>query len=230
MITKKRVITIVAILTLICVQYPLHSIINRERIKEGFIDRILYKPADVITMTVLAGFKGIAADILWVRIDDYSHAGQMYKLLPIFEMVTFLQPHFVLAWSLGGWQMAFNLYHEADTEKEKKRWLQAGINFLLKGIKYNPQDYHLYYDLGWTYWMKTKDYKKCIELFKVAVMWEHPQWVEHMLAHAYEKDGQLENAYKVWKNIQDKGSVPGLESVVDKFVKKLARILHEQRK
>ena len=210
------------IVVFLVIQYPLHSFIINKRQEEGFIDRFVYKPADIINMTVLAGFKGIAADILWVRIDDYTHAGQMYKLLPIFELVTYLQPHFILAWSLGGWHMSFNLYHEAKTEKDKERWLNAGIEFTKRGIAYNSEEYRLYFDVGWTYWMKTKNYKKCIEFFKQASEVDHPQWVEHMLAHSYEKDGQFEKSYEIWKGIQERGSTPGLLTVVNRFVKKLA--------
>lgn len=221
----KRITLIIVIIGFFCLQYPLHKLLISKRREEGFIDRILYKPADIINITVLAGFKGIAANILWGRIDEYSSRGQMYKMLPIFEMVTYLQPHFVLAWSIGGWHMAFNIYHEAKTEKEKQRWLNAGLNYLKRGISYNPQDYTLYFDVGWTHWMKSKNYKECIKYFKMASMVDHPQWVEHMLAHSYAKDGQLEKAYEVWKNIKERGSEPGLRKVVDKFVGRLGKKL-----
>ncbi|MFC1668592.1 tetratricopeptide repeat protein [Chlamydiota bacterium] len=229
--SRIRIITMVFIL-LFClgIQFPLHTRILSQRKKEGFIDRMVYKPADIINMTVLSGFKGIAADLLWIRIDDYSHAGQMYKILPLFEMVTYLQPHFILAWSVGGWHMSFNLYHHAHTKEDKNRWLQAGIAFLKRGIKYNHDNYRLYFDVAWIYFMKTDEYNKCIEYFALASEQNHPQWVEHMLAHSYEKNGQLKDALAVWQRIDQRGSDPGLQTVVDRFITKLSHEIEQNQK
>ncbi|MDP8217878.1 MAG: hypothetical protein P9M03_04035 [Candidatus Theseobacter exili] len=200
--------------------------LNRMAPDEGITRRIIYRPADVVSNVLVAGFRGIAADILWLQIDELFHSGQHYKILPIFETITFLQPHFVLAWTTGGWHMAFNLYHEAITPEEKDKWLRSGIAYLLKGARNNPDRFDLFFDIGWTYFMKTDEYDKCIYYFSQAAQKEHPQWVEHMLAHSLEKAGRHKEAYDVWKNIQERGSSSSaLARVVDRFVNRLGKII-----
>ena len=205
--------------------------IDSLRVEEGLSTRLFFRTADVLNGLMAGGFRGIAADFLWIRIDDYSHRGQWYKLLPIFKLVTYLQPKFIMAWSVGGWHMAFNLYHYSRTEMEKKHWLDEGLRFLKEGIANNSERYDLYFEMGWTYYFKAKDYLRAINYLKRAVRLPCPQFVEHVLAHSYEKSGQLEEALKVWDQIKDRPNRTfALDSVVLRQSSRLHSILDEAAK
>jgi len=191
------------------------------RFKEGLESRYLSQTSQVLNSLLAGGFRGLATDLLWIRADEYSHRGQWYKLLPIFKMVTFLQPNFVTAWSVGGWHIAFNLYFHGRTEEEKKKWLNEALRFLKEGIQSNPNRYELYFELGWTYFHKLKDYRNTIRYLKRAIRFPHPQFVEHLLAHAYENNGQFKEALKIWKNLQTISSrEKDLEPIVNRAVKR----------
>ena len=123
--------------------------------------------------------------------------------------------------------MAFNLYHAAEPA-EKDRWLNAGIEYLTRGARMNPETFELFFDIGWTHFMKTKDYGECIRYFREAARREHPQWVDHMLAHSYERAGRIRDAYRVWLKLKRNGSShPSFERVVDRFLEKLSKRLRE---
>jgi len=113
--------------------------------------------------------------------------------------------------------MAYNIYVLMKTEEEKNQWLQNGLNFLKEGIKYNPNRYDLYFELGWTYYHKAKDYENAIKYFEGAIKFPHPDYVDGCLAHAYAKDGQIKKAIKQWEYIRDRS--PGFNNVA-------VRILH----
>ena len=126
----KKPVFVLFLSLLLTIQVLLQIKIGEKRTEEALSSRFIFQPAEVLNGIIVGGFKGLAADLLWLRIDEYSHSGQWYKLLPIFKIVTFLQPKFIMAWSVGGWHMSFNMYHYAKSKKEKDEWLKEGIKFL----------------------------------------------------------------------------------------------------
>jgi tetratricopeptide (TPR) repeat protein len=154
----------------------------------------------MVSSVILGGFRGVAADILWLRTDMYFHMGQWYKVLPLYRTITFLQPHFIQAWSVAGWHMAYNIYHEARDE-DKLKWLEAGLDFLKEGIINNPGRYELYFETGWTYFHKAQNYDEAIKYFRRAIRFPHPDYVDRMIAHAFLKKGDSQGAYEEWKRI-----------------------------
>lgn len=164
---------------------------------------LLLLPGQMAGSLVLVGFKGIAADLLWLNVENYWHSGQHYKLLPILESIVWLQPKHILVWSVGGWIMSYNCAAQAKDPKEKKYWYNQGVKFLKKGILYNPDNYDLYFELGWTYYYKGKDYANAVRYFQKAVKYPHPEYVDDVLAHAYEKNGQINKAIQQWEYVKE---------------------------
>lgn len=222
----KKYYLYLAISLMLTAQVWIQGEIDVLRSQEGLNSRMIFKPAEMLNSLVAGGFRGLAADLLWLRVDAYSHSGQWYKLLPLFNMVTFLQPKFITAWSVGGWHMAFNLYAYSRTEAERDKWLSAGLRFLKKGILHNPDRYELYFELGWTYFQKTRDYPNAIRYLRRAVTHKHPQFVDHLLAHAHEKNGQPQEALRIWKELQLRPDRElSSERVVNKHVRRLEKIV-----
>lgn len=204
------------IILLIGISY-LQKSIDRQKKLEDLEANLLLMPGEIAGNFILAGFRGIGADLLWLQVHQCWHSGQHYRMLPLFHSITFLQPQFITPWTVGGWYMAYNIYVLMKTEEEKNQWLQNGLNFLKEGIKYNPNRYDLYFELGWTYYHKAKDYENAIKYFEGAIKFPHPDYVDGCLAHAYAKDGQIKKAIKQWEYIRDRS--PGFNNVA-------VRILH----
>lgn len=151
----------------------------------------------------------------------YFHMGQWYKVLPIYRTITFLQPHFIKAWSVAGWHMAYNIYHEAR-EEDKPKWLEAGLDFLKEGIINNPDRYELYFETGWTYFHKAQNHDEAIKYFRRAIRFQHPDYIDRMIAHAFFKKGDIKGAYEEWKRIvklypEDRLSREWLKKVEDRL-------------
>src|SRR3990167_9629063 len=90
--------------------YSLQSDIDLMRTREGLWQNLVLVPGEIINEFVLSGFSGLAADMLWIEADEYWHKGEWQRAFPLYRTVTWLQPNFMDAWSIGGWHLAYNMY------------------------------------------------------------------------------------------------------------------------
>lgn len=179
--------------------YSLQSDIDLIRTREGLWQNLVLMPGEIINEFVLSGFSGLAADMLWIEADEYWHKGEWQRAFPLYRTVTWLQPNFIDAWSIGGWHLAYNMYAYTKDPEMKKYFLEAGINFLKEGILANPNKYQLYFELGWTYFHKAEDYDSAIRYFRRAVKFEHPHYIDRLIAHAYRKKGDIAAEFREWQ-------------------------------
>src|SRR5690606_233158 len=54
------------------------------------------------------GFRKMAANLLWLQVDKYWHAGMLYRMVPLMHATVALDPQFVDAFLLGAWHLAYN--------------------------------------------------------------------------------------------------------------------------
>ena len=204
---RYRSASIAAIILLFLLLSPLQNQIDLQRKEMGFEQRMLLMPGQVAGNLALGGFKGLAADLLWLQVEDLFHSGQSFKMLPLFKSVTFLQPKFITPWAVGGWHLAYNIsVMVKDKPKEEAAWIQAGVDFLKEGITYNPERYDLYFELGWTFFHKVKNYAEAAKYLELACKFPGPDYLPNVLAHAYEKNGQVDRAIKIWEEIIRSGN------------------------
>jgi tetratricopeptide (TPR) repeat protein len=292
--------------------------ISYRRTLENLESRLLLMPGQMAGSLVLSGFKGIAADLLWLNIEDFWHKGQHYKMLPLFDAVSWLQPEYVTVWAVGGWHMAYNIFANVEsgvrelekqldsltgklTETEKKKmlpviriaeeakairenlkayytkgltekeqpemlakltgyekkleeygegnkeiveivkklveiphqqilWYDRGISFLKKGVSYNPEKYDLYFELGWTYYHKGQDYPNAVKYLEKAVQFPHPAYVDDVLAHAYELNGQVDKALAQWEKQLKAGNFTSIAERAIRCLKKEGAFNPKRRK
>ena len=166
------------------------------------------------------GFRKLAANFIWLQVDKFWHLGQMHRMVPLMRTCVTLDPSFVDAYLLGAWHLAYNLTAKLpDTpegakefhEKYKKRlgykeeWYYIGADFLKDGIRKNPRDYRLYFDLGYSiYENKLEDHPNAIRYLDEARRHRHDRWVPRMLYLAYMRNGQYEDAIEGWKDYIEK--------------------------
>jgi len=152
--------------------------------------------------SLIFGFRSAVADLLWLKVDDYWHQGRMEMMLPMMYTVVRLDPHFIDAWAVGAWHLAYNAGVTVDTLEEKREFVNKGIAFLQDGIKRNPHHYQLYYELGFPmYFVKLEDYQNAAHYLEQSRRYRPPanRWIDRMLLHAYERGGELEKALEGWK-------------------------------
>jgi len=189
------------------------------------------------------GFRKLAANLLWIQVDREWRVGQMYRLVPLLRSVVLLDPQFVRAYLIGGWHIGYNVAagfpktppsqlqwserYEACVGPREALYYEAA-EFLKDGIRNNPRNYELYFDLGFSiYSEKIEDYDKAILYLSEAVKQPHEKWVPRMLNLAYEKNGQYEEALQGWLDYKDK-YVEGFDTADRFIVRNQALIAREE--
>lgn len=103
----------------------------------------------------LGGFKGLAADLLWLRAIQMRDEGRHDEIALLCKLILELQPRFASAWSFHAWNMAYNIAFETNSPRERWRWIRAGLDLLEKeGVPRNPHSYALYWELGYMYFFR----------------------------------------------------------------------------
>jgi len=155
------------------------------------------------------GLREMAAGLLWVRADEFFHSGNYKAVMPLIRLVTWLDPRQIDVYATGAWHLDYN-FTDSD-ERSDRRYIPSAIALLREGIRNNPDNYDLYFELAWThYHQKIKDEQKAVEWAEKAVKLPaidpntgkkipHPAFLERMLAHLYEKAGRLDDADRQWR-------------------------------
>ncbi|MBU1694477.1 MAG: hypothetical protein KKC51_11005, partial [Verrucomicrobia bacterium] len=109
-------------------------------------------PLMAFTTVALGGFRGILADLLWIRAAALQEKGQYFELVQLSTWITRLEPRFTEAWAYHAWNLAYNISVLFSEPEDRWRWVRSGISLLRdEGLRYNPGQAHLYRELGWLF-------------------------------------------------------------------------------
>lgn len=109
-------------------------------------------PLVAFTTVALGGFRGILADILWVRASDLQEKGKYFELVQLADWITKLEPRYAQVWSYHGWNMAYNVSVLFNAPEDRWRWVRHGIELLRdEGLSYNPGDPDVMWQIGWIF-------------------------------------------------------------------------------
>jgi hypothetical protein len=107
-------------------------------------------PILAFTTVALGGFRGLIANVLWIRANDLQSDGKYFEMVQLADWITKLEPTFVQVWTVQAWNMAYNISVKFPNHQDRWRWVQRGIELLRdEGLRYNPKEALLYRELGW---------------------------------------------------------------------------------
>jgi len=172
---------------------------NIDRIRpQASIDDVLYLSSPKMVKRASLGFDGLMACIYWTRTVQYFghrhfNREQTYnQLAPLLEITTALDPQLLPPYQFGASFLAPNPPNGAG---EPARAIQL-MEF---GIANNPDNWQLYYNLGFVYYTELKDYKKAAEIFSRGseVPGAHP-FMKVLAAQMAEHAGDFTTARLLW--------------------------------
>jgi hypothetical protein len=108
----------------------------------------------MMKLFLLGGFRGIVADLLWLRAEENKKDHDWDRLSATVDLITKLQPHFLAIWTFQGWNLAYNVSVEWDAPEDKYQWIKKGIQFVQDGVKKNRRSPDLVWDTAWFYYHK----------------------------------------------------------------------------
>ncbi len=172
------------------------------------LDETLYISSPKVLKRASLGYEGLLADIYWTRAVQYfgaryHHPSASYALLaPLLEITTQLDPHLTVAYEFG---TSFLAPAPPNGAGEPER----AVQLMQFGIQNNPDDWKLYYDLGFVYYIDLQDYKNAADTFARGskVPHAHP-FMRLMAAQMAEHAADFNTARMLWsatyENTQDK--------------------------
>lgn len=149
---KKILLLLLAVVLLICSTLMQRSL-NRDRETLG-LTRVAplenAPPLLAFTTVALGGFRGIIANLLWIRANDLQDEDKFFEMAQLADWITKLEPHFAAVWVYQAWNMSYNISVKFKDYSDRWRWVQRGINLLRdEGLKYNPNETLIYRELAW---------------------------------------------------------------------------------
>ena len=160
-----RITIAASLLLIVCMAASILILRRLEKIRTGAtLEEVLYITSPKVLKGMSLGYDGLLADIYWTRAVQYFgnrhvERASHYKLLaPLLEITTTLDPRLVVAYQFGANFLAPEPPNGAGMPDK-------AIQLIDFGIQNNPDDWHLYYELGFIYYMEKKDYASAAEAF-----------------------------------------------------------------
>jgi hypothetical protein len=166
--------------------------------KGSTVQEVLYISSPTILKRISLGYGGLLADVYWTRAVQYfgskHHDGaQHYELLaPLLEITTRLDPQLLVAYEYGANFLAPQPPNGAGMPR-------SAIELAEYGIRNNPNEWKLYYQLGFIYYTELQDYAAAADAFARGsrVPNAHP-WLKLMAAQMAEHAGDIQTARLLW--------------------------------
>ncbi|HTR64752.1 MAG TPA: hypothetical protein VMH85_03190 [Terriglobales bacterium] len=209
-----RRITLTASLLLVFFMAASILIVHRiEVLRSGAaLEEVLYISSPRLLKRLGLGYDGLLADIYWTRTVQYfgtkHRAGATsYKLLaPLLEITTALDPQLIVAYEFGGNFLAPRPPYGAGMP-------QKAIALVERGIQNNPDEWRLYYQLGFIRYMDLNDYAGAARAFLDGsrVPHAHP-WLKVLAAQMAQHAGEWETARMLWSTTYSTANDPAIRA------------------
>ena len=109
-------------------------------------------PAVTFVTVTLGGFRGMIADLLWLRASRLQEERRYVELVQLSGRITKLEPHMPEVWSFHAWNMAYNISVMMARPEDRWRWVLNGIELLRdEGVPLNPRSAMIHRELGWIF-------------------------------------------------------------------------------
>ncbi|HEX6466352.1 MAG TPA: hypothetical protein VFZ99_03540 [Terriglobales bacterium] len=170
---------------------------------DNAFDDALYVSSPQVLQKLSLGYSGLLADIYWTRVVQYfgtKHAANSreYKsLAPLLDIATTLDPSLTGAYEFGSIFLAQRPPEGAGDP-------DAAIALVERGIRNNPDNWRLYYTLGYFEYLEKKDYAAAAKAFEEGSQKPGAQiWMKVMAALMMGDAGSIQTARYMWSRIYE---------------------------
>jgi tetratricopeptide (TPR) repeat protein len=200
MTASRRVTTVASVLLLLSLASSVLLLRRLDQVRaSATLEDVLYFTSPKLVKRLSLGYNGLLADIYWTRAVQYfggrhaTGAADYNLLAPLLEITTALDPKLIVAYEFGA-----NFLGPKPPEGAGQP--DKAIALLEGGIRTNPDNWKLYYDLGFFYYMDLKDYARAAEAFErgTKVPKAHP-FLRVLAAQMAQHAGEIQTARMLWQ-------------------------------
>jgi tetratricopeptide (TPR) repeat protein len=197
--SARRVTIVASIILLLTLCGTVATLRALDRMRTGSTFReVLYISSPKAVQRMSLGYTGLVADLYWTRAVQYfgsqhhQHSRDFHLLAPLLTLATHLDPKLMPAYEFGS-----NFLAPAPPNGAGEP--QQAIAIAEYGIQNNPNNWKLYYELGFIYYTEMKDYSKAAEAFTrgADVPGAHP-FLRILAARMAQHAGEFETARMLW--------------------------------
>lgn len=201
---RRRTTTMIALALVVCLAGSTVTLRKLDRMRKGAtLEEVLYIPSPAILKRMSLGYTGLMADVYWTRAVQYfggkHHDRAMsYALLPpLLDITTTLDPHLIVAYQFGSVFLA-------QKPPEGAGMPEKAVELVERGIKANPNEWRLYYHLGFLEYMELNDPVAASKAFLRGseIPGAHP-WLKVLAASMAQYGGDLQTARFLWTKIYE---------------------------
>jgi hypothetical protein len=173
-------------------------------------DQVLLRSSKLVKAMSLE-YAPLVADIYWTRVVQYfgnKHAGKQVDLRllwPLLDVTTVLDPGLMPVYHFGSMFLS-------DAPPRGAGRPDLAVELLERGIRANPDQWRLYYDLGFVYYFDMKDYPKASNAFYEGS--KNPAaliWMKVMAAKIAAEGNSLETSLFLWQDVYNTTKDPDVK-------------------
>jgi tetratricopeptide (TPR) repeat protein len=205
------ILVVSAFVALIALSRGVEGLSNRKHQLE-----VLYLPSGRFIEQATLGYHDLAADVLWFKMVQYYGGYRMRENdLALFshlvDVITDLDPQFTFAYVFGALVIAEDLGHFGE-----------GVKFLEKGIRSNPGDWRLPFELGFLHYVYAHDYPRALSYFQAAsrLPGAGPQ-AARFAAFVAGKAGYTETSIALWEELARTSDNRYIRELAERYIEKL---------
>ncbi len=180
-------------------------------------DDVQYLPSSEFMKIASLGYRELAADLYWFRAIQYYGGyrldqNDIHLFNHLAEMITDLDPNFIGAYKLSAIVITEDLGN-----------FPAAKNLMEKGLKNNPDDYWLTFEMGFLYFLQGRDYREAEKYFRVAETLPNADGnrAARFAADAASKGGNVDASIALWKEMAENGDNRYIRELADRYIAKL---------
>ena len=215
-----KAISLILLTVLIPVTHFSHIFANQMEKKNEIKENIKFNlPSADVVKAASIGYDNFLADILWLQFIQYNgDVNDMSNLLPetfsLADTITTLDPYFTDAY-------IFSAYALTDNKEFDK-----AITILEKGIKNNPKEWYLPYQIGFLYYINKKNKLMAAKYLNIAGDVEGaPPTPKRLAALIYSNTSvDIDIKISLWQSVYEKSKQEKDKINEEKAFRKLAEL------
>ena len=189
-------------------------------------DDVAYLPNSEFMKMASLGYRELAADLFWFKAVQYYGGyrlsqNDIHLFNHLAEMITDLDPNFIGAYKLSALVITEDLDNFA-----------AAKNLMEKGLKHNPDDYWLTFEMGFLSYLGGRDYKEAEKYFRVAgtIPNDDGSRAARFAADAAQKGGNVDASIILWEELAESSEDKHIRELAERYIAKLEEKKKEQNR
>jgi tetratricopeptide (TPR) repeat protein len=194
--------------------------VQTARGREATLEDVLYISSGKTLKRMSLGYSSLMGNIYWTRAVQYfgarvQRSTRFDLLAPLLDITTDLDPHLIPAYENGSIFLSQNIPYGAGRPDQ-------AVALLEKGIRENPDKWHLYFTLGFIQYWDRNDYQAAQDAFERGsqVPGALP-YLKIMAARMAEKATDAATAIAMWKAIYDSSTNSDIRDTAVKHISSL---------